>query len=108
MEKFLKEGCKQEIKTANSAELKVLFTILLNCRDNFLDNEARTFVKFVRLTYELAEVEITQEESIALYNRFMKSMQEKIKVQRFDSEKGTFEVMKQSKAVTIASGRPSP
>jgi len=44
----------------------------------------------VRLTYELAEIDISQEEAIKLYNRFMKSMQEKIKVQRFDSEKGTF------------------
>lgn len=56
MEKFLIEDCRQAMKYTTANELKVLFTILLNCRDNFDEEEARTYVKFVKLTYELGEV----------------------------------------------------
>jgi len=56
----------------------------------------------------LGEVKITQDEAIKLYNRFMASMQDKVKIQRFDPEKGTFSVMKQSKMVSEGTGWPSP
>jgi coenzyme F420-reducing hydrogenase beta subunit len=101
MEKFMIEDCQQSMKGTTSNELKVLYTILLNCRDNFEYEEAITFVKFVKLTYELGEVEISLEETFKLYNRFIESLYQKVKQKRFNPLDGTLQSPKQFNSIVI-------
>jgi hypothetical protein len=59
------------------------------------------------LAYNLAEVEITEDETLKLYSSIMVALYQKTKQTKFNAEESTFSIPKQSKSVTMAFSRPN-
>ena len=54
IEKYLIHDCKHSFKESSSEVLRALMTIICFSRDNLLDSQAKTLVKFVQIAFGLA------------------------------------------------------
>lgn len=62
--------------------MKLLQTLLLNCRTTLPPLHSRYFMQIVSITYQITETSITQPQCLELYNAIYRSLQKKIALLR--------------------------
>lgn len=54
------DECKARIKTIDQHEMRLLYSVLVNFKKYFTDDNIATFVKFIKLVYGLETVVISE------------------------------------------------
>lgn len=65
--------------------MRAIHTLLLNSRTCLNDEDYQTFIKFIRLTFDLGSVSVTEKAAAKLYVRIQQCLQGRVAASKLDS-----------------------
>lgn len=82
LESFLARDCQRKLHALTGYEMKLLQTLLLNCRSTLPKAASILFLEIVKLTYTLEDANICEADASLLYEAIYRALQRKINVLR--------------------------
>jgi hypothetical protein len=84
LEHFLLHECKRNIKPSDKYEIGSLHRVLCNCRLLLTPDDSLTFIKFVRIAFNIQSVSVTEEAAVRLYISLQKTIRSRVGNRQLD------------------------